>query len=114
LLTRLVECYGWPTQLCTDNGSIFISARLTEWCEKQAIVLHWVQPDKPNQNAYIERFNGSFRRELLDAYLFRAVAYNRAKAWTAPLANQYPAYFLKFRHCSFFKRLIRNFWIEGV
>ena len=77
VLTRLVECPGRPAQLRTDNGPEFISARLTEWCEAQGIILHWIQPGKPTQNAYIERFNGSFRRELLDAYLFRSLAHVR-------------------------------------
>jgi putative transposase len=53
----------------TDNGPEFISTRLSEWCEKQGIILHWIQAGKPTQNAYNERFNGSFRRELLDAHL---------------------------------------------
>ena len=77
VLTRLVECHGRPAQLRTDNGPEFISARLTEWCEAQGIILHWIQPGKPTQNAYIERFNSSFRRELLDASLFRSLAHVR-------------------------------------
>ena len=74
VLTRLVECYGQPTQLRTDNGPEFISARLSDWCEKKDIVLQLIQLGKPTQNAYIERFNGSFRSELLDAHLFRSLA----------------------------------------
>jgi len=77
VLARLVECHGRPAQLRTDNGPEFISARLTEWCEAHGIILRWIQPGKPTQNAYIERFNGSFRRELLDAYLFRSLAHVR-------------------------------------
>jgi putative transposase len=77
VLTRLLECYGRPAQLRADNGPEFISARLTEWCEAQGIILHWIQPGKPTQNACIERFNGSFRREVLDAYLFRSLAHVR-------------------------------------
>ncbi|WP_046247514.1 integrase core domain-containing protein, partial [Hymenobacter terrenus] len=77
VLARLVECHGPPNRLRTDNGPEFISARLTEWCEAQGIILHWIQPGKPTQNAYIERFNGSFQRELLDAYLFRSLAHVR-------------------------------------
>lgn len=75
VLTRLVECHGRPQQLRTDNGPEFISARLSEWCEAQGVSLHWIQPGKPTQNAYIKRFNGSFRRELLDAHLFRSLAH---------------------------------------
>ena len=40
VLARLVECHGQPTQLRTDNGPKFISARLTQWCEAQGIILH--------------------------------------------------------------------------
>ncbi|WP_310393339.1 integrase core domain-containing protein [Hymenobacter sp.] len=53
-----------------DNGPELISAALGEWCEVQVIVLHWIQLGKPTQNAYVERFNGSFRRKVLNAYLF--------------------------------------------
>ncbi len=70
LLARLVEQHGRPEKLRCDNGPEFISAVLGEWCEAHHIELHWIQPGKPTQNAYVERFNGSFRRELLDAYLF--------------------------------------------
>ena len=60
-----------------DNGPKSISARLSKWCEAQGISLHWIQPGKPTQNAYIERFNGSFRRELLNTHLFRSLDHVR-------------------------------------
>jgi putative transposase len=76
-LTRLVEYHGCPAQLRTDNGPKFINASLSESIENQVIILHWIRPGKPTQNAYVERFNGSFRRELLDAHLFRSLAHVR-------------------------------------
>jgi putative transposase len=70
LLQRLVDAHDKPAKLRCDNGPEFISAALSEWCEQLQIELHWIQPGKPTQNAYIERFNGSFRREVLNAYSF--------------------------------------------
>ena len=98
MLTRLVDCYGCPAQLRTDNGPEFISARLSEWCEAQGIILHWIQPGKPTQNAYIERFNGSFRRELLDAHLFRSLAHVRqlVAEWRHDYNTQRPHQALNF------------------
>ena len=54
LLAQRVEQHGRPAKLRGDNGPEFISAALGEWCEAQAIVLHWIQPGKPTQNAYVE------------------------------------------------------------
>jgi putative transposase len=97
-LTRLVEYHGRPTQLRTDNGPEFISARLSEWCEKQGITLHWIQLGKPTQDAYIERFNGSFRRELFDAHLFRSLAHLRQLVddWMLDYNTQRPHQTLNF------------------
>lgn len=70
LLEALAERYGPPQRLRVDNGPEFISQALQDWCRSQGTALHWIQPASPTQNAYVERFNGSFRRELLDGYLF--------------------------------------------
>ena len=73
LLTELVARHGAPAQLRVDNGPELISHALQDWCRQAGVHLHWIAPGKPTQNAYIERFNGSFRRELLNQYLFTSL-----------------------------------------
>jgi putative transposase len=70
VLDRIVDQRGKPANIRVDNGPEFICHLLQQWCEKHQITLHYIQPGKPTQNAYIERKNGSLRRELLNAYLF--------------------------------------------
>jgi putative transposase len=50
------------------------SQGFTEWAEHHGIQLLFIQPGKPNQNAFIERFNKSFRTEVLDANLFNSIS----------------------------------------
>ena len=78
VLNRLVEERGAPANLRMDNGPEFISHLLAEWCNKRKITLQFIQPGKPMQNAFIERKNGSLRRELLNAYVFTSLDELRA------------------------------------
>lgn len=72
-LNRLVEWHGKPRTLRMDNGPEFLSHTLQRWAQKQAIFLQYIQPGKPTQNAYIERFNRSYRTEVLDPHLFSTI-----------------------------------------
>ena len=63
-----------------DNGPEFISHRLDVWCKEHKITLAFIEPGKPTQNAYVERLNGSIRRELLNIYVFRTLDEVREKA----------------------------------
>lgn len=70
VLEEAVEYRGKPQQIRVDNGPEFISSKLVQWCQQREIQLLYIQPGKPMQNGYIERFNGSYRRDVLDAYIF--------------------------------------------
>jgi putative transposase len=68
---------GYPSNIRIDNGPEFISTALQLYCERHHINLQYIQPGKPTQNAYVERNNGSMRREVLDAYLFTSLTHAR-------------------------------------
>lgn len=80
VLEKLIATRGCPVSIRCDNGPEFISHKLEEWCSdaSRRITLQFIQPGRPMQNAYIERNNGSIRRELLNAYLFNSLAEVRA------------------------------------
>jgi len=70
VLDRLLDWRTVPRTIRMDNGPELISRRLKKWAKEQQIELLHIQPGKPAQNAYIERFNRTFREDVLDAYLF--------------------------------------------
>ena len=72
-LDRLVEWRGKPDAIRVDNGPEYLSQVFADWCHRNHVELRYIQPGKPNQNAYIERFNRTFRHEVLDAYVFESL-----------------------------------------
>ena len=92
VLDTLIKQKRKPDVIRSDNGPEFISHRLQEWCEDNNIKMQYIQPGRPMQNAYIERKNGSIRRELLNAYLFYSLAEVRAmsKEWQTDYNTERP------------------------
>jgi putative transposase len=70
LLERIIAEQGKPKRIRTDNGPEFLSKEFKEWCARKNIEVQYIQPGRPMQNGYIERFNRTFRENILDAYLF--------------------------------------------
>lgn len=56
-----------------DDRSEYVSGTLTAWAEKQGIALNYILPGKPQQNAYVERYNRTVRHEWLDLYIFETI-----------------------------------------
>lgn len=92
VLEDLVSLHGAPNALRVDNGPELTSIALTRWCAQQHIAIHYIQPGKPQQNAYIERFNRSYRTEVLDAYVFTSLADVRelTAAWLVSYNTERP------------------------
>lgn len=82
-LDEATAVYGQPKGIVVDNGPEFISRVLDEWAYSRGIELHFIQPGKPNQNAFVESFNGKMRDECLNQHAFDdlADARNKIEAW---------------------------------
>ncbi|MBA5226617.1 MULTISPECIES: IS3 family transposase [Pectobacterium] len=72
-LERLIEWRGKPVSLRCDNGPEYTSGELGKWAKKNDIELNFIQPGKPQQNAYIERYNRTVRYDWLGQHLFSSL-----------------------------------------
>ncbi len=69
-LDRLIEANGKPVTVRVDNGPEFTSKDFELWAREKGICIQYIQPGRPMQNGYIERFNRLYREAVLDAYMF--------------------------------------------
>ncbi len=92
VLDDLLRLYGRPTRVRVDNGPELVAEAFVEWCAAQRIGVGYIQPGKPDQNAFIERFNRTYREEVLDAYLFDSLEQVRAitEAWLETYNTERP------------------------
>ena len=82
-LEQIIEWRGKPRALRCDNGPEYISIALKTWAENHDIQLDYIEPGKPQQNAYVERYNRTVRYDWLVQYLFESIAdvQNFATRW---------------------------------
>ena len=78
VLDRVVPWRGYSSKLRMVNSSEIISNTLADWAEEHAIDLEFIQPGKPMQNSYVERFNRTYRDEILYSYVFKTLSEVRA------------------------------------
>jgi putative transposase len=91
-LDQIIEWRGKPQAIRVDNGPEYISGTLMAWAEKHGVLLEHIQPGKPQQNAYIERYNSTVRGEWLSQYIFETIeeAQNQATHWLWIYNNERP------------------------
>lgn len=70
VLARLAGARGLPQVIRTDNGKEFCGRAMLTWAHARHVTLRLIEPGKPNQNAYIESFNGRLRDECLNEHWF--------------------------------------------
>lgn len=92
VLERVVAWRGYPQKIRMDNGPEFISTQLAEWAELNQIELEFIQPGKPTQNSYIERFNRTYRDAILNMYVFKTLneVRNRTEVWLKEYNHERP------------------------
>jgi putative transposase len=91
-LEQLAETRGLPQTIVVDNGPEFASKALHAWAYRRQVVLHFIDPGKPVQNAFVERFNGTCRRDCLDAHVFTDIddARRKLESWRRLYNEQRP------------------------
>ena len=92
VLDRLADNRGLPQSITVDNGPEFDGKVLDQWAYRTGVQLSFIRPGKPNENAYIESFNGKFRDECLNEHWFISLAHARRiiEAWRIEYNTERP------------------------
>jgi transposase InsO family protein len=92
ILDRLAVERGLPQAIRTDNGKEFCGKAMLTWAYARSVRLFLIEPGKPNQNAYIESFNGRLRDECLNEHWFVSLAHARAviETWRREYNDERP------------------------
>jgi putative transposase len=82
-LDQIAAVRGYPAMIVSDNGTELTSHAILRWQEDRAVLWHYIAPGKPQQNGFVESFNGRFRDECLNENLFRGLpaARRTIEAW---------------------------------
>lgn len=91
-LDRIVALRGRPAVIVSDNGTELTSHAMLRWQEERAVLWHYIAPGKPQQNGFVESFNGRFRDECLNEHLFGSLAAARRiiEAWRIDYNTERP------------------------
>jgi putative transposase len=92
VLQRLAESRGLPQSITVDHGPEFESQVLDAWAYQNGVRLAFIRPGKPNENAYVESFNGRLRDECLNEHWFLTLAHAQTavEAWRVEYNTERP------------------------
>ena len=91
-LDAIIAWRGAPNTIVSDNGTEFTSNAILGWADERQVGWHYIAPGKPQQNGFIESFNGKLRDELLNETLFRSLPHARAvlETWRRDYNHERP------------------------
>src|SRR6185437_9879721 len=95
ILDGICSLQGRPAVIRTDNGKEFTGKAMLTWAARNGVMLRLIEPGKPNQNAYVESFNGRLRDECLNEHWFVTLAQARSviETWRHEYNQRWLGYF---------------------